>query len=215
MTVAGSDDRKNVEGLLRSWGHVYRALGDGIHLVVGGAHTPDLLQRWTTWAADAEVADRVVFTGALDDDELVALLQGAALAVMPSLEEGFGLPVLEAAACGIPTISSNVSSLPEVLDDPAASFDPHDPEAIAAAIVTALTDEDHRSILLAAGRRAVERWTWSNAASATVEALRAMAALAATSAPAAPAIRRWPARSMPGPAESMTSLLHCEWQGAT
>ncbi len=100
--------------------------------------------------------------------------KAAALAVMPSLEEGFGLPVLEAAACGVPTIASNVSSLPEVLDEPAACFDPHDPQAIAAAIVTALTDEEHRSVLLAAGRRAVERWTWSNAASATVEALETM-----------------------------------------
>ena len=174
VTVSGSDDRKNTEGLLRAWTHVDRMLGDELHLVIAGAHTPDLLQRWETWAADAGVADRVVFTGALGDDELVALLQGAALAVMPSLEEGFGLPVLEAAACGVPTISSDVSSLPEVLDDPSACFDPHDPQAIAAAIVTALTDESHRSSLLAAGRRAVERWTWSNSASATVAALDAM-----------------------------------------
>ena len=174
VTVSGSDDRKNTEGLLRAWTHVDRTLGDGVHLVVAGAHTPDVLQRWEAWATDAGVTDRVVFTGAVDDDELIALLQGAALAVMPSLEEGFGLPVLEAAACGVPTISSNVSSLPEVLDDPAACFDPHDPQAIAAAIVTALTDEGHRSVLLAAGRRAVERWTWSNAASATMEALGTM-----------------------------------------
>jgi len=174
VTVSGSDDRKNTDGLLHAWTHVDRSLGDDVHLVVAGAHTPDVLQRWEGWAADAGVADRVVFTGALDDDELVALLQGAALAVMPSLEEGFGLPVLEAAACGVPTISSNVSSLAEVLDDPVACFDPYDPQAIAAAIVTALTDESHRSALLAAGRRAVERWTWSNAASATVEALEVM-----------------------------------------
>ena len=174
VTVAGSDERKNTESLLRAWTHVDRTLGDGVHLVVAGAHTPDVLQRWETWAADAGVTDRVVFTGAVDDDVLVTLLQGAALAVMPSLEEGFGLPVLEAAACGVPAIASNVSSLPEVLDDPAACFDPHDPQAIAAAIVTALTDEDHRSVLLAAGRRAVERWTWSNAASATMKALGTM-----------------------------------------
>lgn len=174
VTVAGSDDRKNTEGLLRAWTHVDRSVGDGVHLVVAGAHTPDVLERWQAWAASADVTDRVVFTGAVDDDELVALLQRAALAVMPSLEEGFGLPVLEAAACGVPTIASNLSSLPEVLDDPAACFDPHDPHAIATAILTALTDEDHRSSLLAAGRRAVDRWTWSNAASATIGAIETM-----------------------------------------
>ena len=110
------------------------------------------------------VRDRVVFTGALDDDELVAVLQGAALSVMPSFEEGFGLPVLEAAACGVPAIWSNTSSLPEVLDEPTACFDPHDPSAIAEAIVRALTDDAHRSTLLAAGERAVQRWTWQHVA---------------------------------------------------
>jgi hypothetical protein len=103
------------------------------------------------------------------------VLQGAALAVTPSLEEGFGLPVLEAAACGVPAIASNVSSLPEVLDEPAACFDPHDPRAIADAIVRGLTDDDHRAVLLAAGRRAVERWTWPNVATSTVDALTTMA----------------------------------------
>ena len=101
------------------------------------------------------------------------MLQGAAVAVTPSLEEGFGLPVLEAAACGTAAIASNVSSLPEVLDEPAAGFDPHDPQAIADAIVRALTDDDHRAVLIAAGGRAVDRWTWTNVASATVETLDA------------------------------------------
>ena len=89
VTVAGRDDHKNVEGLLRAWAHVDRALGDTHrdrhHLVIAGAHDDALLARWTRWANDANVSDRVVFTGHLDDDELVAVLQGAALAVTPSL----------------------------------------------------------------------------------------------------------------------------------
>jgi hypothetical protein len=171
VSVAGSDDRKNVEGLLRAWAHVRATLGESHHLVIVGAHSPTVLDRWRGWADDAGVADRVVFTGGVDDDELVALLQGAELAVMPSLEEGFGLPVLEAAACGVPAIASNVSSLPEVLDEPEACFDPHDPAAIATAIVRGLTDDAHRSVLLAAGRRATERWTWSHVAQATLDSL--------------------------------------------
>jgi hypothetical protein len=171
VAVAGADERKNTEGLVRAWEHVDRVLGDEVHLVIVGAHSRSVLRRWQGWVADAGVLDRVVFTGALDDDELVAVLQGAALAVMPSLEEGFGLPVLEAAACGVPAIASDVSSLPEVLDEPAAGFDPRDPNAIADAIVRGLTDDTHRTVLLAAGRRAVERWTWRNVASSTVGAL--------------------------------------------
>ena len=171
VAVAGGDERKNTEGLLRAWAHVDRGVGGTSHLVIAAAHTPEVAERWHRWAAAAGVADRVIFTGGVDDDELVALFQGAQLAVMPSLEEGFGLPVLEAAACGVPAISSNVSSLPEVLDEPTACFDPHDPPAIAAAIVQALTDDAHRATLLAAGRRATERWTWPNVARSTIGAL--------------------------------------------
>ena len=171
VAVAGGDERKNTEGLLRAWAHVDRGIGGTSHLVIAAAHTPSVRERWERWATEAGVLDRVVFTGGVDDDELVALFQGAELAVMPSLEEGFGLPVLEAAACGVPAISSNVSSLPEVLDEPDACFDPHDPAAIAAAIARALTDDAHRAVLLAAGRRAMERWTWPHVAQATLDSL--------------------------------------------
>ena len=191
VAVAGGDERKNTEGLLRAWAHVDRGIGGTSHLVIAAAHTPEVAARWHRWAAEAGVSDRVVFTGGVDDDELVALFQGAQLAVMPSLEEGFGLPVLEAAACGVPAISSNVSSLPEVLDEPTSCFDPHDPPAIAAAIMQALTDDAHRATLLAAGRRATERWTWPNVAQSTIGALdRTRSSMAPTGAATSAADRR-------------------------
>ncbi len=151
VAVTGGDERKNTEGLIRAWALVEQALPNRHHLVIATAHTSDVLRRWEACALDAGVGDRVVFTGALDDDELVAVLQGASLSVMPSFEEGFGLPVLEAAACGVPTISSNLTSLPEVLDEPSSCFDPHDDHSIADAIVKALTDDDPSSDI--AGRR--------------------------------------------------------------
>lgn len=169
VAVGGGDEHKNVAGLLSAWAHVDSALS--YHLVIAGAHRPEVLRRWERWATEAGVVDRVVFTGGVVDDELVAVFQGAALAVMPSLEEGFGLPVLEAAACGVPVITSNVSSLPEVLDEPDACFDPHDPRAIADAIERALTDAAHRGVLLSAGARATDRWTWANVATATIRSL--------------------------------------------
>ncbi len=171
VAVTGGDERKNTEGLIRAWALVEQALPGRHHLVIATAHTPGVLRRWEACATDAGVRDRVVFTGALDDDELVAVLQGASLSVMPSFEEGFGLPVLEAAACGVPTISSNLTSLPEVLDEPSSCFDPHDDRSIADAIVRALADDAHRSTLLAAGGRALERWTWPNVARATLTSL--------------------------------------------
>lgn len=171
VAVTGGDERKNTEGLLRAWGLLPADLRARHHLVVVAAHGRDVLARWQGWAAEAGVLDEVTFTGAVSDDEMVAVHQAAVLAVMPSTEEGFGLPVVEAAACGCPVICSDVSSLPEVLDEPDAWFDPYQPAAIAAAIEWALTDEQHRARLRAAGDRAVGRWTWHEVARATVSAL--------------------------------------------
>jgi glycosyltransferase involved in cell wall biosynthesis len=171
VAVAGTDDRKNTDGLIRAWAQLPAAARERHNLVVVAAHTPAVLAQWEACAASAGVTDTIVFTGGLSDGDLVAVLQGAALSVMPSLEEGFGLPVLEAAACGTPVISSDVSSLPEVLAEPAACFDPHDERAMAAAIELALVDDAHRALLLDAGRRAVERWTWRHAAEATLDIL--------------------------------------------
>ena len=105
------------------------------------------------------------------DDEMVALYQAARLSVMPSLEEGFGLPVAEAAACGCPTICSNNSSLPEVIDCDEALFNASDVIDIARAIEWALTDNEHRERLKVAAGRAAQRWTWENVGRAAVAVL--------------------------------------------
>lgn len=171
LAVTGGDERKNTAGLLRAWGLLPAELRRDHLLVVAAAHDPTTLDRWRRSATEAGVADEVVFTGAVTDDEMVALMQAAQLAVMPSIEEGFGLPVLEAAACGVPAICSGVTSLPEVLAEPDAFFDPHQPASIAAAVTWALTDDDHRAVLLDAGRRAARRWTWEAVGRATAGAL--------------------------------------------
>ncbi len=173
VAVTGVDERKNTEGLIRAWALVLPGLREGRHLVIACSHSPGVLAHWMATAEKAGVADRVVFTGALEDDEMVAVVQSAELSVMPSFEEGFGLPVLEAAACGVPAISSNLTSLPEVLDEPSACFDPHDDRSIADAIDRALGDEGHRTRLLEAGGRAARRWTWQRVAQDTMEVLGA------------------------------------------
>lgn len=174
VMVAGTDTRKNTEGVLRAWGLVPNELRVTHRLVVVAAVDGVQLAQWQQWADEFGVARDVTFTGGVTDEEMVALHQAASLAVMPSIEEGFGLPVLEAAACGCVVIASNVSSLPEVLAYPAAEFDPHDATSMSAAIVRALTDAPHRIELRAAAARAVDRWTWANAARLTVDALSTM-----------------------------------------
>lgn len=171
LMVSGTDGRKNTQRMLQAWGLVPAEVRATHRLVVAAAVDGALLHRWQGWAADAGITGSVAFTGGVSDDEMVALHQVATLAVMPSTEEGFGLPVLEAAACACPVIVSGVSSLPEVLAEPAAEFDPLDPASIAAATARALTDPAHRAVLAAAGERAVQRWTWANTGAAVAASL--------------------------------------------
>ena len=95
--------------------------------------------------------------GGVPTEELVSLYRRAAAVVFPSLYEGFGLPPLEALACGCPVASSNAGSLPEVLGDAAVLFDPEDPDAVAAGVSEAL---DRASELSTRGPERAAAFTW-------------------------------------------------------
>jgi glycosyltransferase involved in cell wall biosynthesis len=107
--------------------------------------------------------DGVEARGRVSADELVGLYRGAAALVFPSLYEGFGMPVVEAMACGCPVASSNVTSLPEVAGDAARLFDPRDPEAIAAAVDDVLRDP---APWIARGLERAKLFTWDACARA-------------------------------------------------
>jgi len=171
VAVTGSDDRKNTEGLIRAWSMLPSELRESRRLVIATGVPAQVEARWRAVADEVAVTDQLVITGSITDEEMVAILQHAELSVTPSFEEGFGLPVVEAAACGCPVVCSNLSSLPEVLDQPEATFDPADPQSIAATIERALCDESYRAVLIGAAERASKRWTWSNAAQRTLAAL--------------------------------------------
>ena len=173
VAVTGGDDRKNTPRLIRAWGSIASELRQSHQLVIACAAVPVVQARWREVAHSVGLTVQdVVFTDTVTDDEMVALYQSARLSVMPSLEEGFGLPVAEAAACGCVTICSNNSSLPEVIDCDEALFDASDVVDIARAIKWALTDNEHRERLKVAAARAAQRWTWENVGQAAVAALR-------------------------------------------
>ena len=173
VAVTGGDDRKNTPRLIRAWGSIASELRASHQLVIACAAVPVVRARWREVADSIGLTEHdVVFTDTVTDDEMVALYQAARLSVMPSLEEGFGLPVAEAAACGCITICSNNSSLPEVIDCDEALFDANDVLDIARAIEWALTDNEHRERLRAAATRAALRWTWGNVGRDAVAALR-------------------------------------------
>ncbi len=138
-----------------------------VQLILGGK------RGWLYDALFAQVdrlglAGRVLFPGYVADDDLPALLSGATAFVFPSLYEGFGIPVLEAGACGVPVITSNTSSLPEVAGDAALLVDPHDVDAIAAAMHRLITDDALRAELARRGQENVKRFSWEKCARETL-----------------------------------------------
>ena len=113
--------------------------------------------------------NRVHFPGFVDDADLPALYSAADLFAYVSLYEGFGLPLLEAMACGTPVVTSNVSSLPEVVGDVGLQVDPRDVDAITRALRTMIDDADLRSRTIAAGRDRARMFTWEKAARELLE----------------------------------------------
>ncbi len=127
------------------------------------------------WNADAivEQAKRagVIVTGHIGDDEKFVLLQHATAFALPSLYEGFGMPILEAQAAGVPVITSNTSSCPEVASDGALLVDPLDTRAIADALRRVLDDEALRQSLIARGHANVANFSWQKCARETMAVL--------------------------------------------
>ncbi len=121
------------------------------------------------------LAGRVLFPGYVPEADLPALLRGARAFVFPSLYEGFGIPVLEAGAYGVPVITSTTSSLPEVAGDAALLVDPHDVDAIAAAMYRRVTDDALAAELAQRGRANVRRFSWEKCARETLAVLESVA----------------------------------------
>ena len=119
-----------------------------------------------------ELGDRVEFTGYVDDDQLKQLYRKAKLFLFPSLYEGFGLPPLEAMACGCPVIVSKAASLPEICGDAAYYVNPYDVEDIAKGIYTVLTDEGLQKELIRKGLQRVKLFSWEKSARELINIFR-------------------------------------------
>lgn len=118
--------------------------------------------------AEAGLEDQVVFPGYVDEDDLPALYSAATVFVYPSLYEGFGLPPLEAMACGTPVISSNAASLPEVVGNAARMVDPTDSEDLSQALVDVLTNPGLRADLRVRGLHRASQFSWERCAAETL-----------------------------------------------
>jgi glycosyltransferase involved in cell wall biosynthesis len=169
LSVSAKRPHKNLERLLRALAGIPADRRPS--LVLPGYPTPHE-EELRLLSRDLGVADDVVWPPWVSADELEALYAAATCLVFPSLYEGFGLPVLEAMARGVPVATSGRASLAEVADDAALLFDPEDVDAIRAAIERLLSDEGERRRLAELGRRRAEGFTWERTAKLTVESYR-------------------------------------------
>ncbi len=166
LSVGGPDPTKNLETLVEAFARLPQPVRDTHDLILVGdfRRRSDLRER----AGRAGLEKQAVFTGVVSDDQLIRLYQQAALFVFPSRYEGFGLPVLEAMACGCPVVCSRASSLPEVAGDAAILVDPLDVEGFARAIEQVLEDAELRNDLRQRGLRQAARFSWDRAARETI-----------------------------------------------
>jgi glycosyltransferase involved in cell wall biosynthesis len=126
--------------------------------------------------ANSPVHDDILLPGFVPDDLLPAIYTAADVLAFPSLYEGFGLPILEAMACGSPVVSSNTSCLPEVAEGAAVLVAPESAEELAVALEGALTDESLRADLRRAGRARAAQYTWRGAAEKLLNVYRRLGA---------------------------------------
>jgi glycosyltransferase involved in cell wall biosynthesis len=180
LAVGRLQPHKNARGLLRAWAALGEDLRSRHRLVVLGR------RYWRfddvfTLARNLGIAGEVVFLDqVVSDEDLARFYNAAEVFVFPSLYEGFGLPLVEALACGAPTVASNAASMPEVAGDAALLADPRDPQAMAAAIRRLLSDDGLRAEL---SRRAVaqaRKFTWRQSAQQVLGLYRALASSGST-----------------------------------
>lgn len=172
LFVGTIEPRKNVDGLIRAYRHLLDKYGvTNTGLVVAGGYGW-LYEEVLTIVEELNLQQDVHFLGRVPDNDLWKLYVGAHCLVHAAHYEGFGLPPLEAMACGTPTIVSNVSSLPEVVGDAALLVDPEDWEEIAVAMHRLLTDDALHAELCEKGLRRAQCFSWEQAAKQTLSIYR-------------------------------------------
>jgi glycosyltransferase involved in cell wall biosynthesis len=175
MHVGGDEDRKNAAGLITAFSYLPPDVRSNHQLVIAGRIGEESSARLLRHAKTAGLRhDDLVLTRYVPDDDLVALYNLCTLFAFPSLYEGFGLPVLEAMACGAPVIASDTTSIPEVVGRTDALFDPARPEAITEKMQQALTDEGFRQSLRSHGLEQARKFSWDESAKKAIAAFESL-----------------------------------------
>lgn len=168
LFVGTIEPRKNLVTLVRAFDQLLRHTSHQPQLVIAGGEGW-LMDELHDLIGRANFGDRIRFTGYVDDNDLRALYSSCKVFVYPSLYEGFGLPPLEAMACGAAVIAANIPTLKETLGENAALVDPLNLDALAGTIAGLLDDENERQRLSALGTRHAAEFTWERTAQMTLK----------------------------------------------
>ena len=180
LYVGGLSPHKNLPVLIEAYRRLIRSHAyDDLLLLLVGDYTGDVFhlssESLHALVSRHGLEHRVFFTGFVPDEELVDLYNRAELLVLPSLEEGFGLPAVEAAACGTPVVASQVGPMAGLLGAGAWAFPPHDVEALTTGLHTLLQDPDRRRTMGEEGHRRVSAFSWQRAAAEVHSLFRELA----------------------------------------
>jgi len=167
LCVGAIQRRKNQAKLIRA----FRAMPEDWTLVLAGSHGYEAAEA-VNEAANSPAANRIRITGYLTDEEIGEWYARASIFAFPSLDEGFGMPVLEAMTAGIPVIAGTRAALPEVCGEAAELIDPRNEEELASALLRLATDETRRAELVTLGLRRAKKFRWEDAVSSTAAVYR-------------------------------------------
>jgi glycosyltransferase involved in cell wall biosynthesis/ADP-heptose:LPS heptosyltransferase len=175
MYTGGSDERKNLPRLIKAFAKLPDEIRSQHQLVLAGKMPDGQVESYLRTAKTSGLRDdELVITGYLIDDDLLKLYNTCALFVFPSLHEGFGIPPLEAMACGAPVIAANATSLPEVIGLSDALFDPTSVPEISAKLQRVLTDDRFRRKLVDHGQEQFKKFSWTRSAATALSALEGL-----------------------------------------
>jgi len=169
LSVGDLQPRKNHIGLIRAFAKMVRAYPQLKHNLVFAGKPTWFADRVHEAARESGVSERIQFCGFVSDDDLLQLYNACELFVFPSFYEGFGLPALEAMACGRSVVCSNTTALPEVVDGAAIVFDPYAVDEIVRALADVLLDAELRARMERLGIHRAAHFSWQKTAQRTLE----------------------------------------------
>jgi len=178
LFVGRVEPRKNIVGLLNAFVYIKnKGMKDFCLVIVGNQDKIFQEKELFDQIKELQLDSDVIFTGGVSDEDLPVLYNEAEVLVYPAFAEGFGLPVLEAMACGTPVVTSNTTSLPEVTGDAAILVNPYSSEEIGQALEKILNDDSLRRELALRGLQRAKKFSWQDAAKKTIEVYKEVLSL--------------------------------------